>query len=292
MTATIMKGDALAAEIRADVKARAVTLAECHGQRPTAAVVRVGDDPGAAYYSKTLARAFRQAGLGFQAFALTSNADENAIQALVARLNADPAIHGILLLEPLPATHDPAALKRALAPEKDVDGIHPLNTGRLAQAAPVGRPAGVAPYLAPATPAGGLTLLHHYDVPLTGKHAVVVGRSTIVGKPMALMLLRENATVTLCHSRTSDLPGVCRTADVLCVAVGRAEMVRGAWIKPGAVVIDFGVNFRDGAMVGDVAYDEAIVVAGMVTPVPGGTGPVTNAVLMRNVVEAAERQTG
>jgi methylenetetrahydrofolate dehydrogenase (NADP+)/methenyltetrahydrofolate cyclohydrolase len=292
MTALPMNGDEVAAAIRADVKARAAAFAGETGHRPTAAVVRVGDDPGAAYYSRTLARTFERAGLDFQPHAPAGDAAESALCALIARLSADPAVHGILVLEPLPDEIRAEALKYVLAPEKDVDGVHPLNTGRLAQAAPVGRPAGVRPYLAPATPAGGLALLHHYGVPLAGQRAVVVGRSTIVGKPMALMLLRENATVTLCHSRTTDLAGVCRTADVLCVAVGRAAMVRGDWIKPGAAVIDFGVNFVDGEMVGDVAYDEVAAIAGMVTPVPGGTGPVTNAMLMRNVVEAAERQIG
>jgi methylenetetrahydrofolate dehydrogenase (NADP+)/methenyltetrahydrofolate cyclohydrolase len=146
-------------------------------------------------------------------------------------------------------------------------------------------------YFVPATPAGGLEILKRYEVALQGKNAVVVGRSTIVGKPMALLLLRENATVTICHSRTQDLAAVCRQADILCAAVGRAKMIKGDWIKPGAVVIDFGVNFEDGKMCGDVDYDEAAQVAGMITPVPGGTGPITNMMLMRNVLEAAERQT-
>jgi methylenetetrahydrofolate dehydrogenase (NADP+)/methenyltetrahydrofolate cyclohydrolase len=197
-----------------------------------------------------------------------------------------------MIQEPLPKGIDQAAIKAALSPDKDVDGVHPLNTGRLAQVAPVGRPAGVEAYFVPATPAGGLEILKRYEVPLQGKHAVVVGRSTIVGKPMALLLLRENATVTICHSRTQDLAAVCRQADILCAAVGRAKMIKGDWIKSGAVVIDFGVNFQDGKMCGDVDYDEAAEVAGMITPVPGGTGPITNIMLMRNVLEAAERQTG
>jgi methylenetetrahydrofolate dehydrogenase (NADP+)/methenyltetrahydrofolate cyclohydrolase len=290
MTAITLTGEDVAAAIRADVKARAAAFIDRHGRPPTAAVVRVGDDAGAAYYGRTLARAFGRAGLDHRSHVLDDDASTGDLVGLLHDLNADAAVHGILLLEPMPGAIDAVAVKGALAPDKDVDGIHPLNTGRLAQAAPVGRPAGVAPFLAPATPTGGMALLRHYNVALAGRRAVVVGRSTIVGKPMALMLLRENATVTLCHSRTEDLPAVCRTADLLCVAVGRAAMVKGDWIKPGAVVIDFGVNFVDGEMVGDVAYDEALAVAGMVTPVPGGAGVVTNAVLMRNVVAAAERQ--
>jgi len=180
-------------------------------------------------------------------------------------------------------------VKEAIAAEKDVDGVHPVNSGRLAQVAPAGRPAGVLDYFVPATPAGGLEMLKRYKVPLGGKHAVVVGRSNIVGKPMAFLLLRENATVTMAHSRTDDLAAVCRQADILCAAVGKANLIKGDWIKPGAAVIDFGVNFVDGKMTGDVDYASALEVAGAITPVPGGTGPMTNVVLMLNVLEAARR---
>jgi methylenetetrahydrofolate dehydrogenase (NADP+)/methenyltetrahydrofolate cyclohydrolase len=197
-----------------------------------------------------------------------------------------------MIQEPLPKGIDEAAVKAALSPGKDVDGVHPVNTGRLAQVAPVGRPPGVGHYFVPATPAGGLEILKRYEISLEGCQAVVLGRSNIVGKPMAFLLLRENATVTLCHSRTRDLPAVCRQADVLCVAVGRARMVKADWIKPGAVVIDFGVNFSEGQMCGDVDYEEAAEVAGMITPVPGGTGPMTNVMLMHNVLEAATQQNG
>jgi methylenetetrahydrofolate dehydrogenase (NADP+)/methenyltetrahydrofolate cyclohydrolase len=224
--------------------------------------------------------------MGFVPQLLPETAAQEAIVAAVSKLNDDPAVHGIMIQEPLPRGIDPAAIKAALSPDKDVDGVHPLNSGRLAQ-----RPAGVEAYFVPATPAGGLEILKRYEVPMEGKNAVVVGRSTIVGKPMALLLLRENATVTICHSRTKDLAAVCRQADILCAAVGRARMIKGDWIKPGAVVIDFGVNFEDGKMCGDVDYDEAAEVAGMITPVPGGTGPITNVMLMRNVLEAAERLT-
>jgi methylenetetrahydrofolate dehydrogenase (NADP+)/methenyltetrahydrofolate cyclohydrolase len=209
---------------------------------------------------------------------------------VVAKLNADPAIHGIMVQEPMPKGIDEAAVKAALSPDKDVDGVHEVNAGRMALAAPAGRPPGVGPFFIPATPAGGMELMRRYGVEFPGKNVVVIGRSSIVGKPMALLLMRENATVTVCHSRTKDLPGVCHEADILCVAVGRAEMVKGDWIKPGAVVVDFGVNDVEGKMVGDIAYEQAVEVAGLLTPVPGGTGPMTNVMLCLNVLEAAKRQ--
>ncbi len=185
---------------------------------------------------------------------------------------------------------DEAAVKAALSPDKDIDGVHPINAGRLAQVAPVGTADGVGPYFVPATPAGGLEILKRYKVPISGKMAVVIGRSSIVGKPMALLLLRENATVTMAHSRTPDLPAICRQADILCAAVGQAQMVKADWIKPGATVIDFGVNFdANGQMVGDVDFEAAADIAGMITPVPGGTGPVTNVMLLQNLLAAAKR---
>jgi methylenetetrahydrofolate dehydrogenase (NADP+)/methenyltetrahydrofolate cyclohydrolase len=210
--------------------------------------------------------------------------------ALVTQSNADPNVHGIMVQEPMPKGIEEAAVKAALSPDKDADGVHEVNAGRLALAAPAGRPAGVEPFFVPATPAGGMELMRRHGVEFQGKQVVVVGRSSIVGKPMALLLLRENATVTMCHSRTADLPAICLAADILCAAVGRPEMIRGDWIKPGAVVIDFGVNDVEGKMVGDVAYAEAVEVAGMITPVPGGTGPMTNIMLVKNVLEAARRQ--
>jgi methylenetetrahydrofolate dehydrogenase (NADP+)/methenyltetrahydrofolate cyclohydrolase len=227
-----------------------------------------------------------------QLHVLPKTASQEEIVALVAELNADAGIHGIMVQEPLPKGIDEAAVKAALSPNKDVDGVHEVNAGRLALAAPAGRPPGVGPFCVPATPAGGMELMRRYGLEFSGQNAVIIGRSPIVGKPMALLLMRENATVTVCHSRTKDLPGVCSQADMLCVAVGRAEMVRGDWIKPGAVVVDFGVNEVEGKMVGDVAFDEAVEVAGMITPVPGGTGPMTNVMLCLNLLEAAKQQLG
>jgi methylenetetrahydrofolate dehydrogenase (NADP+)/methenyltetrahydrofolate cyclohydrolase len=290
MIATILNGSELAKSMRAEIEAEVADFIKKHGYKPTAAVVRAGDDPASVSYSNALEKALGGRGLGFQLHTLGGNASQGEIVALVTRLNKDTGIHGIMIQEPLPRGIDEAAVKDALSPDKDVDGVHPVNMGRLAQVAPAGRPPMVGPFFAPATPSGGMEILKRQGVKLAGKHAVVVGRSNIVGKPMAFLLLRENASVTLCHSQTNDLPGMCRTADILCAAVGKAKMIKGDWIKPRAVVIDFGVNFVDGKMVGDVDYDEAVKAAGMITPVPGGTGPMTNIMLMKNVIEAAKRQ--
>lgn len=290
MTATILDGRVLSNTLRQELDQKVAAFKEKHGVTPTIAVVRAGEDPASVSYAGAIQKTFDKRGMGFQLHTLPETASQDEIVALVARLNADREVHGIMIQEPLPKGIDEAAVKEALSPDKDVDGVHPVNTGRLAQAAPVGRPPMVGPFFVPATPAGGMEILKRYNVTINGKYAVVVGRSNIVGKPMALLLLRENATVTVCHSRTPDLAAVCRNADILCAAVGQAKMIKGDWIKPGAVVIDFGVNFVDGQMCGDVDFDEAVEVAGMITPVPGGTGPMTNIMLALNVLEAARRQ--
>lgn len=292
MTATILDGRALAKTLRGELDEGVAAFKDKYGITPTIAVVRAGEDPASVSYAKMIQKTFDKRGMGFQLHTLPETASQDEVVALVARLNADESVHGIMVQEPLPKGIDEAVVKDALSPDKDVDGVHPVNAGRLAQVAPVGRPPMVGPFFVPATPAGGMEILKRYNVEIQGKHAVVVGRSNIVGKPMALLLLRENATVTVCHSRTEDLAGVCRTADILCAAVGRAKMIKGDWIKPGAVVIDFGVNFVEGQMCGDVDFDEAVEVAGMITPVPGGTGPMTNLMLALNVLEAARRQVG
>jgi methylenetetrahydrofolate dehydrogenase (NADP+)/methenyltetrahydrofolate cyclohydrolase len=292
MTAMILNGSELAKSMRAEIETEIYDFVQKYGYKPTAAIVRAGDDPASVSYGNALEKAFAGRGLGFQLHTLPANATQAEIVALVTKLNKDTAIHGIMIQEPLPKGIDEAAVKDALSPAKDIDGVHPVNTGRLAQAAPVGRPPMVGPFFAPATPSGGMEILKRQGVKLAGKHAVVVGRSNIVGKPMAFLLLRENASVTLCHSQTDDLPGMCRTADILCAAVGKAKMIKGDWIKPGAVVVDFGVNFIGDKMVGDVDFDEAVEVAGMITPVPGGTGPMTNIMLMKNVIGAAKIAAG
>jgi methylenetetrahydrofolate dehydrogenase (NADP+)/methenyltetrahydrofolate cyclohydrolase len=290
MTATILNGSELAKSMRAEIEAEVGEFVAKYGCKPTAAVVRAGDDPASVSYSNALEKALGGRGLGFQLHTLPATASQAEIVALVAKLNNDKTIHGIMIQEPLPKGIDEAAVKEALSPDKDVDGVHPVNAGRLAQVSPTGRPPMVGPFFVPATPAGGMEILKRQGVKVAGKHAVIIGRSNIVGKPMAFLLLRENASVTLCHSQTNDLAAMCKTADILCAAVGKAKMIKGDWIKPGAIVIDFGVNFVDGKSVGDVDYDQAVNVAGMITPVPGGTGPMTNIMMMKNVIEAAKRQ--
>jgi methylenetetrahydrofolate dehydrogenase (NADP+) / methenyltetrahydrofolate cyclohydrolase len=290
MSAIVLNGSELAKSMRTEIETEVAAFVAKYGYKPTAAVVRAGDDPASISYSNALEKALGGRGLGFQLHTLPATASQQEIVALVAKLNNDKTIHGIMVQEPLPKGIDEAAVKEALSPDKDVDGVHPVNAGRLAQVSPTGRPPMVGPFFVPATPAGGMEILKRQGVQLAGKHAVVVGRSNIVGKPMAFLLLRENASVTLCHSQTNDLPGLCRTADILCAAVGKAKMIKGDWIKPGAIVIDFGVNFVDGKSCGDVDYDAAAAVAGMITPVPGGTGPMTNIMMMKNVIEAAKRQ--
>jgi methylenetetrahydrofolate dehydrogenase (NADP+)/methenyltetrahydrofolate cyclohydrolase len=292
MSAVILSGSELAKSMRAEIEAEVAAFVNQYKFKPTAAIVRAGDDPASVSYANALEKALGARGLGFALHTLPGTASQPEIVAIVAKLNADKSVHGIMVQEPLPKGIDEAAVKEALSPDKDVDGVHPVNTGRLAQAAPAGRPPMVGPFFVPATPAGGMEILKRNKINLQGKHAVVVGRSNIVGKPMALMLLRENASVSLCHSQTADLPGMCRTADILCAAVGKANMIKGDWIKPGAIVIDFGVNFVGDKMVGDVDFEEAVKVAGMITPVPGGTGPMTNIMLMMNTVRAAKVAAG
>jgi len=289
MTATILNGRELAKAMRKEIAAQVAEFNASYGFVPTIAVVRAGEDPASVSYGRAIEKTFSGRGMRFALHSLPETASQDEIVALVTQLNADKSVHGIIVQEPLLKGIDEAVVKEALSPDKDVDGVHPVNAGRLAQVAPVGRPPMVGVFFVPATPAGGLEMLKRYKVELQGKHAVVVGRSNIVGKPMALLLLRQNATVTVCHSRTTDLAAVCRSAEILCAAVGRARMIKGDWIKPGAVVIDFGVNFVDGQMCGDVDFETAQEVAGMITPVPGGTGPMTTVMLMRNVIEAARR---
>ena len=292
MTAQLLDGKALAATLKEEIAQEIAAFVQTKGFAPTMVVVRAGEDPASVSYANAIAKTCKGYGVDFQLHTLPESCSQAELVDLVARLSADPKVNGIMIQEPLPRGIDEAAVKEALSPDKDVDGVHPVNTGRLAQVAPAGRPPMVGPFFVPATPAGGMEILKRYNVAISGKHAVVVGRSNIVGKPMALLLLRENATVTMCHSRTTDLAAVCRTADILCAAVGQARMIKGDWIKPGAVVIDFGVNFVEGQMCGDVDFDEAVEVAGMITPVPGGTGPMTNIMLALNVLEAARRIMG
>ena len=282
MTATLLDGKELAKSLRAELAQAVTDLKSDRGIIPCLAVVRAGEDPASVSYARAIAKAFEAAGMAFGLHALPAEASQAEIVDVVARLSADDHVHGIMVQEPLPAGVDGAAVVSALAPAKDVDGVHPENAGKLLQDA--------GHYFVPATPAGGMELLRRHGVPIKGAHAVVVGRSNIVGKPMACLLLHQHATVTVCHSRTMDLGAVTRTADILVAAVGRARLITADMVKPGAVVIDFGVNFDQGVMCGDVDFDDVLTVAGAITPVPGGTGPMTNVMLMHNTLAAARRQ--
>jgi len=290
MTASIIDGKAIAAEVRTEVAQGVEKLLAEGGPRPGLATVLVGDNPASHTYVKAKRKACAEAGIESFGHELEATATQAEVEGLVARLNQDSKVHGILVQLPLPAGLDEEAVLKAISLEKDVDGFHPLNIGRLAQK-------GREPLFVPCTPAGCLVLLKKAGAKLDGANAVVVGRSNIVGMPAALLLVKENATVTICHSRTKDLAGVCRSADVLIAAIGRAEMIRGSWIKPGAYVIDVGINRVEDPstksgyrLVGDVAFAEAVQVAGAITPVPGGVGPMTIALLLQNTLRSAARR--
>ena len=280
MSARIIDGKVVAAALRAEVAARVAGLSF----QPGLTVVLVGDDPASAVYVRSKDRAAREAGIAAHTIRLPAETTEAALLAEVRRLNDDPTVDGILVQLPLPDHIRAQAVIEAIDPAKDVDGFHPLNTGHLAD----GRPT-----LVPCTPAGVMKLLAHAEIPLSGARALVIGRSTIVGRPVAALLLGANATVTIAHSRTRDLPAECRRADVVIAAIGQPEFVQGDWIAPGATVIDVGINrLPDGRLVGDAAYEACAARAGAITPVPGGVGPMTIACLMENTVKAALARRG
>jgi methylenetetrahydrofolate dehydrogenase (NADP+)/methenyltetrahydrofolate cyclohydrolase len=288
MSARLIDGKAAAAAIRAKVAERVADFARRAGRPPGLATVLVGEDPASAVYVRSKNRATAEAGMAGFAHNLPDTTSEAELLQLVADLNADSQVDGILVQLPLPPQIDATRVIETIEPGKDVDGFHPMNAGRLATG---------LPSLVPCTPFGCLLLLKAELGSLGGLDAVVVGRSNIVGKPMAQLLIAESATVTVAHSKTHDLPDVVRRADVVVAAVGRPEMIRGDWIKPGAVVIDVGINRvptedGKGRLVGDVAFDEAAKVAAAITPVPGGVGPMTIAMLMRNTLVAAHRRAG
>ena len=286
--AAIIDGKAFAADLRARVAAGVAQIGAAHGIAPGLAVVLVGENPASEVYVRNKRKQTTEAGMRSVDHTLSADTGEADLLALIDSLNRDPAVNGILVQLPLPDQIDPDRVIDAIDPAKDVDGFHILNAGRLATG---------GEGMVPCTPLGCLMMLKDRMGDLSGQEAVVVGRSNIVGKPMAALLLRENCTVTVAHSRTRDLPGVCRRADILVAAVGRPEMIRGDWVKPGATVIDVGINRvprDDGSgksrLVGDVCFDEARTVAGAITPVPGGVGPMTIACLLRNTLVAACRQ--
>lgn len=280
--ASIIDGKAIGARIQDQVRLDAEEL-KSRGIVPGLAVVLAGDDPASQVYVRSKIKTAKALGLNSFHHLLPESASQEVLLAVVNQLNDDPAVHGILVQLPLPRQIDPRTVLEAIDPRKDVDGFHPLNVGALVTGAET---------LVPCTPAGIIEMLKSTGVQLQGAEAVVVGRSNIVGKPVALLLLAENATVTVCHSRTRDLPAVCRRADILIAAVGRAGIITAECVKPGAVVIDVGTNRVDGKLVGDVDFAAVSEVAGAISPVPGGVGPMTIAMLMKNTVAAARRIEG
>ena len=280
MTAKIIDGKAIAQEVRAEWKVRADALKR-RGITPGLAVIIVGEDAASKVYVSNKVKACAELGLYSEHIALPADTPQATLLAKIAELNANPAIHGILVQLPVPKHIDSDMVLKAIDPNKDVDGFHPMNVGALVTGNPL---------LRPCTPYGAMKLLEKMGVEIEGKHAVIVGRSNIVGKPMALMLLHKNATVTICTSKTRDLAHHTRDADILVVATGKPQMITGGMIKPGAAVIDVGINrLPNGKLVGDVDFDSAKEVAGFLTPVPGGVGPMTITMLVANTVEAAER---
>jgi len=289
MTARIIDGKAFADGLRERIAAEVARLKRDAGFTPGLAVVLVGEDPASQVYVRSKGKQTLEAGMASFEHKLPATTAQGELLALIARLNRDPAVHGILVQLPLPKQIDEQAVLAAVDPAKDVDGFHVVNVGKLATGAPDA--------LVPCTPLGSLMLLKDVLGDLAGRNAVVIGRSNIVGKPMAQLLIRESCTVTVAHSKTKDLPAVVRQADIVVAAVGRPEMVQGDWIRPGATVIDVGINRVTGAdgkpkLVGDVAYDEAAAVASAITPVPGGVGPMTIACLLANTLTAACRARG
>ena len=278
--AQLIDGKAIAALIRAEQATRAAHLKE-NGIEPALAVILVGEDPASKVYVRNKARACKECGIRSEVIRMSAETTQAELMAEIERVNSDPALHGLLIQLPLPAHLDEAAALAAVDWRKDVDGFHKMNAGALLEGEEGVRPC---------TPAGCMELLRRSHVPLTGAKAVVVGRSNIVGKPMALMLLEANCTVTICHSRTRNLADIVKNADIVVAAVGKANFITGYMIKPGAAVIDVGINRReDGTLCGDVDFDAAQEKAGWITPVPGGVGPMTIAMLMKNTLDAAEK---
>lgn len=281
MTAQLIDGKAIAAKLRAEVATAANEL-RARSIAPTLAVVLVGEDPASAVYVKSKTKAAREANVDVRDHKLPATTSQAELMALVAQLNADPIVDGILVQLPLPPHLDSEAVIRSLDPAKDVDGLHPSSLGFLAQGKPV---------FSPCTPKGCMRLLREVGAELTGARAVVIGRSVLVGKPIALLLANANATVTMCHSKTRDLAAEVRRAEIVVAAVGRPEMIQGSWIADGAIVLDVGINrTAEGKLLGDVEFKGAAERARAITPVPGGVGPMTIACLLENTVEAARRR--
>ncbi|MGD9711828.1 MAG: bifunctional 5,10-methylenetetrahydrofolate dehydrogenase/5,10-methenyltetrahydrofolate cyclohydrolase [Thermomicrobiales bacterium] len=279
----LLQGGEVATELRREIRSATAHLIECGGEVPRLATVNASANPAAAAYRRSIAKTLDRLGLVHLAVDLPAGSTNVDLRQLLQELSADRTVSGVLVLMPLPAHFSGEVVNEYLHPMKDVDGITPANAGRLHLGLPC---------LAPSTPQGGLLLLDHYDIPIEGAHAVVVGRSNVVGRPLAALLTSRNATVTICHSKTIDLPKHTRSADILAVATGSPRWLDRDFVRPGAAVLDFGINVEDGKVVGDANFADLLGHAGAITPVPGGTGPVTALVLARNTVAAAFAQLG
>lgn len=275
----IIDGKKIAAEIRGRIKEETVELA-AQGRRPGLAAVLVGDNPASVIYVRNKRKACEEVGFYSEEHNLPESTTQTDLKKLIARLNFDPRIHGILIQLPLPKPIDTDKILTEISPEKDVDGLHPFNIGRLTMGSPV---------FVPCTPAGVMAILDYHKIPIEGRRAVIVGRSNLVGRPVSLLLMHRNATITVCHSRTQDIASICREGDILVAAIGKPRFVTAEMVKPGAAVIDVGINrLPDGKLVGDVDYEPVSKKAGWITPVPGGVGPMTIAMLLKNTLESAK----
>jgi methylenetetrahydrofolate dehydrogenase (NADP+)/methenyltetrahydrofolate cyclohydrolase len=290
MTAQILSGRKLSEQVRQEIKKEVAALEAEWNTTPTLALVRAGSDPASVSYAGMIERTCKKTGIAFEAHTLPEDTSEEEMIRLVRGLNEDRAVHGIILQQPMPEAIRPEVVVETMDPAKDVDGAHPLNAGRLARAAFVDQPQNVGPYFVPATPLGGLELLKRYGIGLDGRRAVIIGASNLIGKPMSLLLTRYWATVTVCDLHTKPLAEMTKQADILISVTGVAHLVTADMVKPGATVLDFGFAKLNEKWVGDVDYEAVKEIAGAISPVPGGTGPMTNVMLMRNTLTAAERQ--
>ena len=291
-SAKILDGRSLSKQILGEVKENATAFEEQYGIAPTLALIRGGSDPASVSYAGMIERTCKKSGIAFQSHTRPDDVSQEEMVGLVKEVSADDGVHGIIIQRPLPQGVEALPLINTLDPAKDVDGAHPLNAGRLAQFTFVDRPIDVGPYLVPATPLGGLELLKHYEMEIAGQHAVIVGASNLIGKPLALLLIQHWATVTVCDLQSKPLSKYTQQADIIASVTGVAHLIKADMVKPGATVVDFGFAQLEGEWVGDADFENVKEVAGAITPVPGGTGPMTNAMLMRNVLTAAERQQG
>jgi methylenetetrahydrofolate dehydrogenase (NADP+)/methenyltetrahydrofolate cyclohydrolase len=292
MSAKILDGRSFSKEILGEVEEGAAAFEENWGMPPTLGLVRGGSDPASVSYAGMIERTCKKCGIAFESHTRPDDVSQAQMVELVEELSQDDGVHGIIIQRPLPEGVELLPLVNALNPAKDIDGAHPINAGRLAQFTFVDRPIDVGPYLVPATPLGGLELLKHYDIEIDGKHAVIVGASNLIGKPLALLLIQHWATVTVCDLHTDPLSEYTRQADIVASVTGVAHLVKGDMLKEGATVLDFGFAKMEGEWVGDVDFEAAKDVVGAISPVPGGTGPMTNAILMRNTLKAAKWQVG